>query len=96
MEYDFRCPAIGGEALEKSVQSMPAADIGDAEEVKVTPGVRRGLLSRNRDNIESVSYGNVRFFGIIGARHFVLCNLIGDTDNGICMFSYCPAKQKVD
>ena len=96
MEDDFRHRAIGGKAPEKPVEPVPAADIGDAEEMEVIPGVRGGLSSRNRGNIEAISYGDMRFFGIIGAGHFVLCNLVCDTDDCICMFSYCPAKQKVD
>ena len=85
-----------GGALEQPVQSMPAADVGDAEEVEVIPGVRGGLPGRHGSNIEPISYGDKRFFGITGAGHLILCNLVGDTDNCICMFSYCPAKQKVD
>ena len=35
MECDVRRSIVGGEALEKPVEPVPAADVGDAEEMEV-------------------------------------------------------------
>jgi hypothetical protein len=77
---------------DKPVEPVPAADIGDAEEMKIATVVIGGTPNRSRGNIEPVPYSDVVFIVITRSGHLIQCNLIGDSDDGICILSYGIAK----
>jgi len=66
VEYHFRHSVIGGEAPEEPVEPVPAADVGDAEEMEFVV-VARNLPHRDRLDLETVSYRKMGFFRISGA-----------------------------